>query len=162
MSPKSKATQKIAIFPKHTTRVDDPLSSPQVESELDVFRVIVAWVHACPQERAQLMAILVQRCVRLGAMDLGQLEQLDQDSHVIASREVTCVVAQAYVMRIMCRSAETTVRLRDSVARARAAAKEKAERALTAWALAGEEPWAAPGSGIISTSRSGGGEIWAH
>ncbi|GIL92689.1 hypothetical protein Vretimale_19432 [Volvox reticuliferus] len=132
----------------------------QVDSELDVFRVIVAWVHACSQERMQLMAILVQRCVRLGAMDLRQLEQLDQDPHVIASREVTCVVAQAYVMRIMCRSVETTVRLRDSVARA--AAKAEAERATMAWAVAGEEMWATAGSDVIASSRSGGGEIWAH
>ncbi|GLI67957.1 hypothetical protein VaNZ11_012291 [Volvox africanus] len=134
----------------------------QVDSELDVFHVIVAWVDACPQERGQLMAVLVQHCVRLGAMDLGQLEQLDQNPHVIASREVTCVVAQAYVMRIMCRSAETTIRLRDSVARAKAVVKAEAERALTAWAVAGEEPWAASGSGAIATSRPGGGEIWAH
>ncbi|KXZ55684.1 hypothetical protein GPECTOR_2g1234 [Gonium pectorale] len=91
----------------------------QVSSEMEVFRAISAWVGARPQERAPVMGELVRACMRLGAMDLRQLEALDQEPQVVASSDVTRVVAQAYVMRIMgCVPAGP--RMRPSVARAMA------------------------------------------
>ncbi|KAG2501664.1 hypothetical protein HYH03_000167 [Edaphochlamys debaryana] len=73
----------------------------QVPSELAVFCALSAWVAAAPQQRSGLCAELVRRCVRLGAMSLPELEALDGHGQVVASLEVTRVVAQAYISSIM-------------------------------------------------------------
>ncbi|EFJ49471.1 hypothetical protein VOLCADRAFT_89923 [Volvox carteri f. nagariensis] len=93
----------------------------QVSSELDVFRAIMAWADAAPKIRTPLVAPLVQRCVRLGTMDLGQLELLDQEPGVVASQDITRIVARAYVMRLVgmpAAAGPAASRPRDSVAMA--------------------------------------------
>ncbi|KAG2435676.1 hypothetical protein HXX76_006877 [Chlamydomonas incerta] len=96
----------------------------QVASEMDVFQAVEAW--AAPAARADVRGALVRSCVRLSAMSVRELEALDQSPAVLASMELTRIVAQAYVMCIMGVRGLSGPGPRPSVLAAQAAAAEAA------------------------------------
>lgn len=58
----------------------------QVACETDVFTAVCMWVAACPCERRPQLADLVRSCVRCGAMELRELEALDQHPQVCVEK----------------------------------------------------------------------------
>ncbi len=69
---------------KASASVSKPMYAvnPQVACETDVFTAVCMWVAACPSERRPQLADLVRGCVRCCAMELRELEALDQHPQV--------------------------------------------------------------------------------
>lgn len=73
----------------------------RVGAESDVVDALNCWVAQRPAERRPQYAQLLERCVRLGAMSLKELEGLDQHPQTQDCMDVTRLVAHVYVYRIM-------------------------------------------------------------